>query len=78
MLGTKTEVIIIVLTQYIPRFLRIFPLMTELKRSSGVVAESAWMGAVYYLLWYLLASHVSYPLDHLTFSILIVYGVSIN
>ncbi|KAF3323082.1 putative cyclic nucleotide-gated ion channel 5 [Carex littledalei] len=57
-LGTKTEVIIIVLAQYIPRFLRIFPLMTELKRSSGVVAESAWMGAVYYLLWYLLASHI--------------------
>ncbi|KAJ1690510.1 hypothetical protein LUZ63_014665 [Rhynchospora breviuscula] len=55
--GTENAIIIIILTQYIPRFVRIFPLMTELKRSSGVVTESAYMTAVYYLVWYLIASH---------------------
>jgi len=35
------------------------PLTSELKRTAGVFAETAWAGAVYYLLLYMLASHVS-------------------
>ncbi|KAG6509232.1 hypothetical protein ZIOFF_034623 [Zingiber officinale] len=34
------------------------PLTTELGRNGGIFAETAWAGAVYYLLWYMLASHV--------------------
>lgn len=58
-LSTKDALLFIVLLQYIPRFLRIIPLNSELKRTAGAFAESAWAGAAYYLLWYILASHVS-------------------
>ncbi|XP_077253881.1 putative cyclic nucleotide-gated ion channel 5 [Tasmannia lanceolata] len=57
-LATKNALLFIVLLQYIPRFLRIFPLTSELKRTAGVFAETAWAGAAYYLLWYMLASHI--------------------
>ncbi|XP_058094203.1 probable cyclic nucleotide-gated ion channel 5 isoform X2 [Magnolia sinica] len=55
---TKNALLFIVLLQYIPRFFRIFPLTSELKRTAGVFAETAWAGAAYYLLWYMLASHI--------------------
>ena len=58
-LGTKQALFFIVLLQYIPRFVRILPLTSELKRTAGVFAQTAWVGAVYYLLLYMLASHVS-------------------
>ncbi|KAI5660398.1 hypothetical protein M9H77_29191 [Catharanthus roseus] len=58
-LNTKQELVIIVFLQYIPRFLRIIPLISDLKKTAGVFAESAWAGAAYYLLWFLLASHIA-------------------
>lgn len=58
-LATKKALLFIVLLQYVPRFARILPLTSELKRTAGVFAETAWAGAVYYLLLYMLASHVS-------------------
>ncbi|KAG9447572.1 hypothetical protein H6P81_013700 [Aristolochia fimbriata] len=57
-LATKNALLFIILLQYIPRFLRIIPLISELKRTAGVFAETAWAGAAYYLLWYMLASHI--------------------
>ncbi|KAL7158256.1 hypothetical protein ABFS83_02G130200 [Erythranthe nasuta] len=57
-LGTKRALVIIVFLQYIPRFLRFVPLTSELKKTAGVFAETAWAGAAYYLLWFLLASHI--------------------
>ncbi|KAH7675329.1 Potassium channel voltage-dependent EAG/ELK/ERG protein [Dioscorea alata] len=57
-LATKNALLFIVLLQYIPRFFRLFPLTSELKRTSGVFAETAWAGAAYYLLWYILISHM--------------------
>ncbi|KAL2462184.1 putative cyclic nucleotide-gated ion channel 9 [Abeliophyllum distichum] len=57
-LGTKQALVIIVFIQYIPRFLRFIPLTSELKKTAGVFAETAWAGAAYYLLWFLLASHI--------------------
>ncbi|CDO98235.1 unnamed protein product [Coffea canephora] len=57
-LATKQALVFIVFLQYIPRFLRFLPLMSELKKTAGVFAESAWAGAVYYLLWFLLSSHI--------------------
>ncbi|CAL9103346.1 putative cyclic nucleotide-gated ion channel 9 [Musa acuminata AAA Group] len=56
--ATKNALLAIVLLQYIPRLLRILPLTSELKRTAGVFAESAWAGAAYYLLWYMLACHI--------------------
>ncbi|GLT85354.1 hypothetical protein SLE2022_035450 [Rubroshorea leprosula] len=57
-LVTKQALFFVVLLQYIPRFLRIFPLTSEMKRTAGVFAETAWAGAAYYLLLYMLASHI--------------------
>jgi hypothetical protein len=31
----------------------------DLKRTAGVFIETAWAGAAYYLLWFMLAGHVS-------------------
>ncbi|KAI9073223.1 hypothetical protein K1719_044832 [Acacia pycnantha] len=44
--------------QYVPRFLRIYPLFTEVTRTSGILTETAWAGAAYNLFLYMLASHV--------------------
>ncbi|KAL8223465.1 hypothetical protein R6Q57_018940 [Mikania cordata] len=57
-LSTKQALFFMVLLQYIPRFARIMPLTSELKRTNGVIAETAWAGAAYYLLLYVLASHI--------------------
>ncbi|MFQ6666917.1 hypothetical protein Gotur_033106 [Gossypium turneri] len=57
-LATKQALFFIVLFQYIPRFLRVIPLTSEMKRTTGVFAETAWAGAAYYLLLYMLCSHI--------------------
>ncbi|KAI3782071.1 hypothetical protein L2E82_12103 [Cichorium intybus] len=57
-MATKEALLYIVLIQYIPRFARFVPLTSELKRTAGVLAETAWAGAAYYLLLYMLASHI--------------------
>ncbi|XP_054820559.1 probable cyclic nucleotide-gated ion channel 5 isoform X2 [Prosopis cineraria] len=57
-LSTKEALLFIILLQYVPRFLRMVPLTSELKRTAGVFAETAWAGAAYYLLLYMLASHI--------------------
>ncbi|GLU11242.1 hypothetical protein SLE2022_280000 [Rubroshorea leprosula] len=49
---------LIVLLQYIPRAFQIFPLNRRIIKTTGVVAKSAWAGAIYNLLLYVLASHV--------------------
>ncbi|KAL4279316.1 hypothetical protein GQ457_03G042530 [Hibiscus cannabinus] len=56
--ATKQALLIIVFLQYIPRFVRFVPLTSELKKTAGTFADSAWVGAAYYLLWYMLASHI--------------------
>ncbi|CAD6205962.1 unnamed protein product [Miscanthus lutarioriparius] len=57
-LDTKNSLLFIVFIQYVPRVVRIYPISSELKRTSGVFAETAYAGAAYYLLWYMLASHI--------------------
>eukprot|EP01018_Ginkgo_biloba_P004429 Gb_32552 [translate_table: standard] len=57
-LNTKNALRFIVLFQYLPRFIRIFPLSAEVIRTAGVFTETAWAGAAYNLLLYMLASHV--------------------
>ncbi|KAJ4823547.1 putative cyclic nucleotide-gated ion channel 16 [Turnera subulata] len=49
---------LIVLFQYIPRFLVLFPLNRRIVKTTGVVATTAWSGAAYNLLLYVLASHI--------------------
>ncbi|KAI7986810.1 putative cyclic nucleotide-gated ion channel 16 [Camellia lanceoleosa] len=49
---------LIIFLQYIPRLFVIFPLNQRIIKTTGVVAKTAWAGAAYNLLLYLLASHV--------------------
>ncbi|KAL3826059.1 hypothetical protein ACJIZ3_022088 [Penstemon smallii] len=49
---------LIVLIQYIPRLFVIFPLNQRIIKTTGFIAKTAWAGAAYNLLLYLLASHV--------------------
>ncbi|KAK9278101.1 hypothetical protein L1049_027659 [Liquidambar formosana] len=49
---------LIVLIQYVPRLFLIFPLNRRIIKTTGVVAKTAWSGAAYNLLLYMLASHV--------------------
>lgn len=50
---------LIVLLQYVPRLYLIFPLSSQIIRANGVVTKTAWAGAAYNLLLYMIASHVS-------------------
>ncbi|KAJ4827750.1 Cyclic nucleotide-gated ion channel 17 [Turnera subulata] len=49
---------LIVLLQYVPRLYLIFPLSSQIIRATGVVTRTAWAGAAYNLILYMLASHV--------------------
>jgi cyclic nucleotide gated channel, plant len=49
---------LIVLFQYVPRLYLIFLLSDEIVNATGVVTKTAWMGAAYNLVLYLIASHV--------------------
>ncbi|XP_074590227.1 cyclic nucleotide-gated ion channel 17-like [Curcuma longa] len=49
---------LIVLVQYIPRLYLIFPLSYQIVKADGVVTKTAWAGAAYNLLLYMIASHV--------------------
>ncbi|KAL5974489.1 hypothetical protein ACLOJK_031154 [Asimina triloba] len=49
---------LIVLIQYVPRLLVMFPLNRRIVKSTGIVTTTAWGGAAYNLLLYMLASHV--------------------
>ncbi|XP_068651689.1 cyclic nucleotide-gated ion channel 17-like [Aristolochia californica] len=55
---TNNALALIVLLQYIPRLYLIFPLMSQIIKANGVVTRTAWAGAAYNLLLYMLASHV--------------------
>ncbi|KAB2633382.1 cyclic nucleotide-gated ion channel 16 [Pyrus ussuriensis x Pyrus communis] len=49
---------LIVLMQYIPRFIQLFPLNRQITKSTGVVAKTAWSGAAYNLVLFCLIAHV--------------------
>ncbi|KAI4328903.1 hypothetical protein L6164_021220 [Bauhinia variegata] len=48
----------VILVQYVPRLVRIIPLFKEVTRTSGILTETAWAGAVFNLFVYMLGSHV--------------------
>uniref|UniRef100_A0ACD5ZB06 Uncharacterized protein n=1 Tax=Avena sativa TaxID=4498 RepID=A0ACD5ZB06_AVESA len=54
----NNTLVLIVLAQYLPRLYLIFPLTYEIVKATGVVAKTAWQGAVYNLVLYIIASHV--------------------
>ncbi|CAN6278156.1 unnamed protein product [Urochloa humidicola] len=59
--GVMTEkniLMLIVVCQYVPRLIRIIPLYIQITRSAGTVMDTAWPGAAFNLLVYILVSHV--------------------
>lgn len=56
--NTKNLLKFVVLFQYVPRLLRVYPLYKEVTRTSGILTETAWAGAAFNLFLYMLASHV--------------------
>lgn len=62
---TNNALVLIVLLQYVPRLYMIFPLSSQIVKATGVVTKTAWAGAAYNLLLYMLASHVClFLFDH--------------
>ncbi|CAN1158393.1 Cyclic nucleotide-gated ion channel 1 [Linum perenne] len=57
-LNTKNLLKFVVVLQYLPRIMRIYPLYMELTKTSGILTETAWAGAAFNLFLYMLASHV--------------------
>ncbi|XP_062149032.1 cyclic nucleotide-gated ion channel 1-like [Alnus glutinosa] len=57
-LNTKNLLKFVVFFQYVPRFLRFYPLYKEVTRTSGILTQTAWAGAAFNLFLYMLASHV--------------------
>ncbi|KAL2346850.1 hypothetical protein Fmac_000850 [Flemingia macrophylla] len=55
---TNNALVLIVLLQYVPRLYLIFPLSSQIIKATGLVTKTAWAGAAYNLLLYMLASHV--------------------
>ncbi|KAF2283566.1 hypothetical protein GH714_012003 [Hevea brasiliensis] len=54
---TNSALVLIVLLQYVPSLYLIFPLSSQIIKATGVVTKTAWAGAAYNLLPYMLASH---------------------
>ncbi|CAI9272950.1 unnamed protein product [Lactuca saligna] len=57
MANTKNVLRFIIIFQYLPRLYLIFPLTSEIVGATGVITETAWAGAAYNLMLYMLASH---------------------
>lgn len=55
----KNLLTIVIVCQYVPRLIRIYPLYKEVTKTSGFLTEIAWAAAAFNLLLYMLASHVS-------------------
>ncbi|KAL7226047.1 hypothetical protein ACSBR1_021231 [Camellia fascicularis] len=58
MANTKNVLRFFLILQYLPRLFLIFPLSSQIVKATGVVTETAWAGAAYNLMLYMLASHV--------------------
>ncbi|XP_050384865.1 cyclic nucleotide-gated ion channel 1 isoform X2 [Argentina anserina] len=54
----KNLLTIVIVCQYVPRLIRIYPLYKEVTATSGFLTETAWAAAAFNLLLYMLASHV--------------------
>ncbi|GAV75873.1 cNMP_binding domain-containing protein [Cephalotus follicularis] len=55
----KNNLWFILLFQYLPRVCLVFPMESQFVETTGVLTETAWRGAAYNLLNYMLACHVS-------------------
>ena len=73
----KNAMLFIMIVQYIPRVILTYPLSSKIIDEGGIVADTAWTGAGYNLMLYLMASHVSRNKTHFSFELPIVHLVPI-
>jgi cyclic nucleotide gated channel len=57
--NTKKVLGFFIIFQYLPRLFLICPLSSQIIKDTGRMIETAWAGAAYNLMLYMLASHVS-------------------
>jgi hypothetical protein len=62
--------------QYLSRLYLIFPLSYQIVKTNGVVMETAWAGAAYNLMLYMLASHVRYSHRSLPAQKIVMHSIS--
>ncbi|KAJ4842858.1 hypothetical protein Tsubulata_031870, partial [Turnera subulata] len=56
----------IIFIQYLPRIIRVYPVLyKEITLTSGILTETAWLGAAFNLFLYMLASHIAGALWYL-------------
>ena len=67
----------VILSQLVPRLVRIYPINKEVTATAGMLIEMAWASAAINLFFYMLANHVSLNLFALNFMLLyiVVYFV---
>ncbi|KAK9280067.1 hypothetical protein L1049_013752 [Liquidambar formosana] len=53
----KNILLFVIVFQYIPRLILIYPLSSQIAKATGVVTKTSWAGAVYNLSLFMLASH---------------------
>ncbi|CAO2835494.1 unnamed protein product [Amaranthus hypochondriacus] len=58
LLSPKRLLHLVIFLQWIPRLMRIYPLHKEVKKTSGLITDSIWGGALFNLFLYMSASHV--------------------
>ncbi|KAI4318880.1 hypothetical protein MLD38_032537 [Melastoma candidum] len=56
--ANKNAIRFVIIFQYLLRLYLLFPLSSQIVKTSGVLTETAWAGAAYNLMLYTLASHV--------------------
>ncbi|GLU11835.1 hypothetical protein SLE2022_285550 [Rubroshorea leprosula] len=56
--NTRNVLLFIIIFQFVPKLFLVFPLTTQVGKAIGFVIETAWLGAAYNLLLFLLSSHV--------------------
>ncbi|KAF8033253.1 hypothetical protein BT93_D1998 [Corymbia citriodora subsp. variegata] len=55
----KNRILFIIFFQYLPRFCLLFPLRSEIINASGGLTETAWAGATFNFMLFMLASHIA-------------------
>ncbi|KAF4382172.1 protein CNGC15b isoform X1 [Cannabis sativa] len=58
MINSRNILRLTIILQYLLRLYLIFPLSSEIVKATGLVTETAWAGAAYNLMLYMMASHV--------------------
>ncbi|XP_042488034.1 protein CNGC15c-like, partial [Macadamia integrifolia] len=54
----RNSLLLLIIFQYLPRLILVFPLSSQIAKSTGVMTNTAWAGAAYNLILFVLSGHV--------------------